>query len=568
MRARVRSLIGASLWVCCCASPALGQPQSAQAPARDNPQPANQTARIRGRVVSLESGQALPRAIVRLVWSGVVGEPPSVATDDNGEYVFDGLARGSYTVTAAKSGFATMNYGQRRPSDIGIPVVVETGGDVDRVDFALPRGGAIVVHVVDDVGEPVAGVNVDVLQYRFAGGERRLVPVGPRAFVNYAPTDGTGELRSYGLYPGEHWVRATGRVPGEPAAAASTGRVYAPTYYPGTTSVGEAQRISVTAGREVEVTLPLVVTRPARIEGTVRASDGSTGPTSVFLFAQSYGTTSTGTSRNMFPLFDGRFALSNVMPGTYWIDVTPVSAGKQEFASQPITVSGDDVTGLTVVTSSGTVVRGRIVFDGGGPPDLRPNATVVVPTVIGHGNGGRARLNADWTFEISNVLSPILLGVRFTNPQVPSQRVSSIGWSVKSVLAGGKDVTDKPLEVAGLNEIRDVQIVLTSKQTSISGRLKDQQGNSSSTGSVVLFPEARDLWTLQSRWIAAARPDQNGAYTVQGLPPGRYLAAAVESLEVGEERDIAVLARLAASATAVTLIEDQALTIDLTVAAR
>ena len=53
--------------------------------------------------------------------------------------------------------------------------------------------------------------------------------------------------------------------------------------------------------------------------------------------------------------------------------------------------------------------------------------------------------------------------------------------------------------------------------------------------------------------IGAGRPDQQGRFTIAGLPPGDYLAAAVEYLEAGAERDPDLLAKLLEKATSLTL---------------
>jgi hypothetical protein len=63
------------------------------------------------------------------------------------------------------------------------------------------------------------------------------------------------------------------------------------------------------------------------------------------------------------------------------------------------------------------------------------------------------------------------------------------------------------------------------------------------------------LWTAQSRFIAVGRPDQQGQVRILGLPPGRYLAAAVDFLETDEERDPELLAGLESAAQPVTLAD-------------
>ena len=82
----------------------------------------------------------------------------------------------------------------------------------------------------------------------------------------------------------------------------------------------------------------------------------------------------------------------------------------------------------------------------------------------------------------------------------------------------------------------------------------------------VVFPHDQQRWTSLTRAIASARPDQQGRFSIRGLPPGRYLVAAVDYLQAGQERDPKTLERLRTRATAVTLAEGatQNVTVPLT----
>jgi hypothetical protein len=58
-----------------------------------------------------------------------------------------------------------------------------------------------------------------------------------------------------------------------------------------------------------------------------------------------------------------------------------------------------------------------------------------------------------------------------------------------------------------------------------------------------------------SRYIHMARPDQQGAFQVKELPPGKYLAVAVDYIEDGEQTNPETLERLRNVATPFTLAE-------------
>jgi hypothetical protein len=83
--------------------------------------------------------------------------------------------------------------------------------------------------------------------------------------------------------------------------------------------------------------------------------------------------------------------------------------------------------------------------------------------------------------------------------------------------------------------------------------------------SVVIFPRDPDKWTMRARSIEAARPDQQGRFSIVGLPAGQYLAIAVDYLEEGEERDPDLLKEWARLATSFTLGDGETRTVNLLV---
>jgi hypothetical protein len=93
-------------------------------------------------------------------------------------------------------------------------------------------------------------------------GTRRLINVG----VN-DETDDTGAFRLYGLAPGEYYVSAVLR--NNPIEQPGDNAGYAPTFYPGTGNVNEAQRVTVGAGEEVSIGFSLLPVRLVRVSGTV-----------------------------------------------------------------------------------------------------------------------------------------------------------------------------------------------------------------------------------------------------------------------------------------------------------
>ena len=75
----------------------------------------------------------------------------------------------------------------------------------------------------------------------------------------------------------------------------------------------------------------------------------------------------------------------------------------------------------------------------------------------------------------------------------------------------------------------------------LDGSVHDQANKIVKEYAVVVFPEDRERWGFLSRFVRTARPDQDGHFKIPGVPPGDYLAAAVDSAEPGEFSDPDVL---------------------------
>ena len=80
---------------------------------------------------------------------------------------------------------------------------------------------------------------------------------------------------------------------------------------------------------------------------------------------------------------------------------------------------------------------------------------------------------------------------------------------------------------------------------------------------MVLFARNPGSWTPPSRRIFGVRPDQNGRYLFPDVPAGDYLVTTLAGVEAGEWFDPAVLAKLAAAASSVTVRRGDKLEIDL-----
>jgi hypothetical protein len=496
---------------------------------------------IRGVITAAENGQPIRGAEVRLRGGTQPNQAPHGAmTDAMGRYEVTGLPAGQYTVTASKTGYVALAYGQTRVADPGRPVEV-TSDAIENIDVALPRGAVIVVRIADEFGDPAPGYRITAFQPRFTDGRRTLAAVQNDV---QGSTDDRGELRLSGLAPGEYYVAASvNPSPVSPPAKAPQ------TFYPGTASETDAQPVTVALGEEIGVSFPLATARGARISGVVEGA-GRRLPT-LRLERRTLGMT-TIVDVNLSP--DGRFTASNLVPAEYVI----TALGETETGLLRFRVSGEDLEGLVLTMRRQAPLRGRFTFDTSPPSGPAALATSLRPVTT----DGTARLiqpvaqvKTDWSFDV-----PYAFGIgvlRFdSQPR---------GWFLKAIRLDGVDVTDTPMDFSTY-EGKAIDVQLTQRATKITGTVLDSRGAHPATYVVVLFPGDPQQWTTYSRGIVAARPDQKGSFVIEGVPPGRYQIAVVEYLEPGQEREPATLERLRRGAMAITLGDAESKTIELKLA--
>ena len=527
----------------------VGTAAMAQAPARDQaPSRRGGTGVIRGRVVRADTGEPLRRVEVRVdEWSTEnLSGPASTMTDAEGRYELTELAAGRYQLKARRGGYVEVAYGQRRPFERGRPLELGDGAVLQNIDFALPPGAVVTGRVVDETGEPVAYVSVSLERRRHVDGAKRLVA------ESGGSTDDRGEFRIFGVPPGDYVIVARF----EARDLGSRDRVrYVPTFYPGTPVASEAQRVTVGPGQEVPgITIALAHATTATLRGVVRsAGQDPLGPFT-FVMAreiggpQAYGHTATAISAN-----NGSFTIAGLLPGTYVVEAR--SSSGSEFASVEVSVGGSDVAGVTLVLSKGATARGRIRFDTGNAPEgLRPSQVLVMPAFLDHEmastSAGPPVTHDDWTFELHG-----LRGRGFV------RAATMRDWQLKRVRREGVDVTDTPLDFA--TDIDGLEIELTQRVTTVSGGVADDRDGVALDATVIVFADDPEKWGPQSRFIESGRPDQQGRFTIRGLPPGRYVAIAVGYLEPGEERDPEMLERWRERGTSFTLSEGETHALDL-----
>jgi protocatechuate 3,4-dioxygenase beta subunit len=548
---------------------AQAPPRPLQTPPRDGQQsvPAG-TATVRGLVVQLDTGQPVRRVQITARAGDGGGQDVSATTGADGRFELTKLPAGRYQLTAAKAGFVTLQHGQRRPLEPGRPLIVADGQKIDNVNFSLPRGSVIVGQVVDEFGDPLTGANVQVHRYRYANGSRQLTVAGADP-----STDDRGQFRVFGLLPGQYYVSAAppsgvlatvaslaagGPVGDLALAPPASGSGYIRTYFPDSPSPLTAQAVSVGVGEESPLlVLRLVASRTSTVSGVVIGGDQAKAFTrAVFLRPRGSDPSAFLGNANITQAQEnGRFSLTGVMPGDYTIDAMMMNIQTNppriQYGTLDVVVTGVDIDDLVVRIDPGSTARGRIRFEDGDATNVRPDQVRLEAAAASPSFAPvQSHVNDDWTFEITG-----LTGVRTLRAEMPAP------WTLRRIMRGASDITDAPVDFSG--DIDDLTVVLTQRATEVSGVVRDSRGSAVADSVALWFSDDRTRWGPQTRFIKTARPDQDGRYRIRGLPPGRYLAVALEYLEPGEELDPERLDEFRRAAMAVDLREGENRSTDL-----
>lgn len=132
------------------------------------------------------------------------------------------------------------------------------------------------------------------------------------------------------------------------------------------------------------------------------------------------------------------------------------------------------------------------------------------------------------------------------------------GWALKTIRVNGGEVTDQPLPFGTPEQsLRDVEVVITSRESDIGGRVVDERDRAFSDAVVVAFAADRGRWYPHSRYLAHTVPESDGSFTLRALAPGDYYVAAIDrrtgAVENGDLDDPEFLEGLIANATKATL---------------
>jgi hypothetical protein len=220
--------------------------------------------RIAGTVVSSLTGAPLARARVSLTEVRNARNVVRIITTESGQFEFNGVPAGKFSLEGARRGFLTARYDQHEQYSTAI--VTGAGIGTENLVLRLTPLAFLSGAVSDEFGDPVRQARVLLYWKRTQAGMNRVV------FAGSESTDDRGYYEFPAVSPGEYYVSAagkpwyavhpflsskTGTANAQPSVAKSLDAAYPTTYYGGATEAEGATAITVKAGDRVQADMHL-----------------------------------------------------------------------------------------------------------------------------------------------------------------------------------------------------------------------------------------------------------------------------------------------------------------------
>ena len=390
-----------------------------------------------------------------------------------------------------------------------------------------------------------------------------------------------------------------GRYITPPPPVSGRAMAYPPTFYPNGPTIAGATSVELSPGADrigVDIRLQAVAT--SRVSGVVQSPTDLPGNMVLRLIAagnQGLGHGTETATALVGPR--GAFTFLNVPDGQYVIDGTGMSAefemdsvglqtlpttpgalpgsgsasgvpsgppsmglrthsgpgGNALWATTPVAVAGHDVTNIAVVLQPTISLSGRLVFAG---RDTKP--LVQTAFLTAEPANGDPALGMPYNDERNDLYAFHIAGL-LPGPYVLRVRGFGIGdvWTVKSITAGGRDITNGTIDGGAGRSYDDIVITFTDETTEIRGGVVDAKGAPPPLASgVIAFSADRAQWMnygFTPTRISSTLVTSNGSYKIRGLPAGDYFLVAVDEAHVDAWQDPAFLESAARQAIRVTV---------------
>ncbi|MBZ5634097.1 MAG: carboxypeptidase-like regulatory domain-containing protein [Acidobacteriia bacterium] len=498
---------------------------------------AQPTYTIAGTVVDSVTGAVISKAIV-----SVSGIAAPVITGKDGAFRFDGLKAGKYQLHAQRLGYVAQFYAQRAlHQNLTTGIVTGEHESTGGIVFRMIPSAVIAGYVRDSIGEPVVEASIQVIRIIGIGRNRHL------GTVVSTSTDDRGYYRVRSLAAGNYAVVATGR--GVHEIASVQPMAYPVTFYPGTTDPSGAGFIHIQPGEEGSGDMTVYAVPAMRIEGEVpsAASPAWSGLYVAIMAPSLFGNRIA--SNESVNVLNGKFTIPNVPAGKYHLTMmrqtsdgqsTQVAGGADlTVNANPSKISISEAPQLRI--SVHLAVIGRPKFPSSPLQAILQQVDVAASTA--------ARVGADGRAVFSGYRQP----GRYTILVNQGRPLAVTALKVASAAQSGL-VFEMP-ETGTV----DIEAVADASTVDVAGRLV--RGSTPQSGVLAILVQ-RDTWE-QIGIYRSDQSDSDGTFAWRDVPPGEYLAFALEDGEPNDYDDVDTLRALLPIAQPLTITDAAVQHIDL-----
>ena len=455
--------------------------------------------------------------------AGGGASPISADTDAQGHFSLQ-LAPGSYRLWVERSGFARQVYGALSPAGEGVALALAPGQQLRQLTFRITPLGAIAGRVVDDDGEPLQGVGIQVVRFAYATGHRQLVSIAG------ATSNDRGEYRVYGLRAGRYLLLAT--PPGAPMSSAfSSGGLladvqdaYAAVYFPGVLDVDSASVLSLPEGGELnDVNFDLRKVRAVTVRGHLVSPTGKFFGSQVqVVLAHNEKNTASFVDRAAATIdpATGRFEVHGVAPGSYLLVASQLTGDRAFGGRLPLEVSATaSPEEVTLALAPAFEITGNVEIEGaprGGVPRLAVRLSPAEGLALGPPPW--SKVAPDGSIHLAG-LTPGLWKL--------SLELAPEGLWVRTATFGDNEIQSGEFQVSESSR-GHLRIVLAGNGARITGTVVHEGQPCRAT--VVLVPanpEMRGALPL----YRVTNASEHGVFTLTGVRPDAYKLFAFQEID-------------------------------------
>ena len=451
----------------------------------------------------------------------------SAKTDYQGNYKLTNVPAGRYTISAvAPTMVAQSDTPYGGPGKL---VTLAEGETVEKIDFALVRGGVITGRITDADGAPVIEEQVQLNPVGQPGPMRSSMMFNPFMMQ----TDDRGIYRIYGIPPGNYNVSVGVSKEGGFGSYGGARGYFALTYYPSVTEQAKATAIEVKEGSEAS-NIDITLGRKEKTyvaTGRVVDENGQPVPNISIGYSPLTKEGRTGGFMTGMPSdTQGRFRFEGLLPGRYVAALWNYGNNSSDGYSNPtqFEVLDSDVSGLEIKMKQGATLSGVAVIEGTTDRSVlsQLNQVWVVASPLGDRSRmmmpdfSRTKVAPDGTFTIKG-LHPGKFNLYLSSfPPVPGFKLSRVEHD---------GVAQKEFEITQGAQITGVRLVIQYGSGSIRGVVKTDGDALPDVRRMSLGLRPLTTDTTANPQGPVVQVDQMGRYTIDSR--GRFL---IEGLTTGE----------------------------------